>query len=114
MKSYTDIEQSKKLAKILPIESADTLHCIDFDGDFLCTVPKQYSASFRYQPELTIPCWSLAALLEVLLCPSLCITSGEWRCQCYKEDHIIATSYADNPVDACYEMIIKLNEQKLL
>ena len=66
MKSFTSLEQSKKLAEILPIESADMLHCLSFDGDLLSTVPKQYSGSFKHQPELTIPCWSLAALLQVL------------------------------------------------
>ena len=35
IKSYTDLSQSKKLAEILPLESADILHCIDFDGDLL-------------------------------------------------------------------------------
>jgi hypothetical protein len=29
MKTYTDLEQSKKLAEILPIESADMFFCND-------------------------------------------------------------------------------------
>ncbi len=40
MKAFTDVEQSKKLAEILPIESAD-MYFNDNE-----------------------PCWSLAALLE--------------------------------------------------
>lgn len=66
MKSYTDLEQSKRLAEILPLESADMLHCLSFNESLLATVPIQYSGSFRYQPELTVPCWSLAALLKIL------------------------------------------------
>lgn len=31
IKSYTDIEQSKKLAEILPTESADMCYGIDYD-----------------------------------------------------------------------------------
>ena len=42
MKSYTDLNQSKKLAEILPIESAD-----------MCFNDNE-------------PCWSLAALLDIL------------------------------------------------
>ena len=33
MKSYTDLEQSKKLAEILPIESADMSYTWDFDDE---------------------------------------------------------------------------------
>lgn len=40
MKSYTDIEQSKKLAKILPLESADMEYLtINETGSFIGTVP---------------------------------------------------------------------------
>lgn len=33
MKAYTDIEQSKKLAEILPIESADMYYFRQIDND---------------------------------------------------------------------------------
>ena len=123
IKSYSDLEQSKKLAEILPLESADTLHCIDFDGYLLFTTPKQYSGSFRYQPELIIPCWSLASLLNVLptldgrnavLCQD--IRYDEWHI-CYHSTAILSvidTERYNNPVDACYEMILKLHELKML
>ena len=119
VKSYTDIEQSRKLAKILSPESADTLHCIDFDGDLLFTVPKQYSGSFRYQPELTIPCWSLSALLGILpngtdIVKAEADTENEKYMYVAEAKGDIVSTFGNNPVDACYEMIMRLNELKML
>ena len=59
MKSYTDVEQSKKLAEILPLESADAHYVlIDTDenkydigiGNYIGVLPHY-------------PAWSLTALL---------------------------------------------------
>ena len=68
-----------------------------------------------------IPCWSLAALLEVLpnkLQIALAINDFQGE---RKEKYVIGSvehdrydCYANNPVDACYRMILKLHEQKLL
>ena len=61
-----------------------------------------------------IPCWSLAALLSVLPYPHLEQNyKGKWCCR----TEYAGTTYlweADNSVDACYEMIVKLHEQKIL
>lgn len=128
MKAYTDLPQSKKLAEILPIESADTLHCIDFDGDLLYTVPKQYSGSFRHQPELIIPCWSLAALLDLLDDVIINDEGNEYFLTISKEEGMYYIHYHDrweevsdiethcyyDLIDACYEMILELHRQKLL
>ena len=70
MKSYTDLGQSKKLAEILPIESADMHYATwtIFDGEFVVS-QNQGSTIKRLQEDYgnqIIPCWSLAALLEVL------------------------------------------------
>lgn len=80
MKSYTDIEQSKKLAEFLSIESADS-HYVrqthDFRGntvDGKWSHPKYGNPNSRYANYIvqnfssyeTIPCWSLAALLSIL------------------------------------------------
>lgn len=109
MKAFTDIEQSKKLAEFLPIESADMywwatskryyIEAMD-DGDF-------------NEREGHIRAWSLAALLSVI--PSgkaLIHDKGDlgYKCICNNMD----TYFHDNPVDACVEMIIRLNELKLL
>lgn len=68
MKSYTDIEQSKKLAEVLPLESADMGWNVFID-DTKRPLPiddwdlvKDGSGNVKFYPA-----WSLAALLEILL-----------------------------------------------
>lgn len=63
MKSYTDLNQSKKLAEILPLESAD-MKILPFTEREYRVVPINDIAVCGREDE--IPCWSLAALLEVL------------------------------------------------
>lgn len=119
MKAYIDIEQSKKLATILPIDSADMCYRI---------VAYNPNDTHEYQPycfvgtlESDISCWSLAALLEVMpkqlgrYTLTFYWCDDSWCCS-YIDDgsEIKETSSANNPVDACYEMIIKLNKRKLL
>ena len=140
-KSYTDIEQSKQLAEILPIESADMRYGyiapydypdrmydggydeIPYPKDFLKKNPN-FSEN-EYDGEL--PAWSLAALLDIF--PKgeykdidLCYGGyegdkyvSEWFCS-YEEQNpfIIEVCHADNPIDACYEMIVKLKEKGLI
>lgn len=65
MKSYTDIEQSKKLAEILPIESADAFY--DMAEPEKRQVPIIGHPDEYYDMEdWAIPCWSLAALMNLL------------------------------------------------
>jgi len=138
MKSYTDLEQSKKLAKILPIESADMTYCAITEGMREKMTIKNWEVNvgldiaikktlFSYINGYMIPCWSLAALLDAL--PVSCdegihclalINSNpngqvDWLC-CYEDcnGNLMMECYGTNQVDACYEMILKLNEQKLL
>ena len=130
MKSYTDLEQSKKLAEILPIESADMCFNIWQRTNMppLMTPYCKFQEFFNMEtPDFLIPCWSLSALLNVLPisiddgrhCLSLINSNPngdiEWLC-CYEDDNgnALTECYADNQVDACVEMIIKLHEQKLL
>ena len=60
-----------------------------------------------------IPCWSLAALLNVL--PNYRLQTQDdgtgILCSCNGKFNIIT---ADNPVDVCYELILKLNKQNPL
>ena len=129
MKSYTDIEQSRKLAEILPIKSADMSWVSNGLGKpFARTIP------IKGDPEELCACWSLTALLSVLppylyewekgidfnLYPS--VAKKRWWCAGYisqdlspkNKDKFTLITHADNPVDACYEMIIHLNELKML
>lgn len=118
IKVYTNIEQSKKLAEILPLESADgTWKRYAICGDAL-NMPKEIQyihieTPFRLYSGIGTPCWSLAALLNVL--PNYQMQTQDdgigILCSCNGKFNIVT---ADNPVDACYGMIIKLNEQKLL
>ena len=128
MKSYTDIEQSKNLTEILPLESADMfydgvqdlykekVYNIPINGSSI-TVRTGHSITKKaIKANLLLPCWSLSALLHVINFPSLTQEKeNEWEVCVFdhnNDDYIEIT--ASNPVDACYEMIIKLKEQNLL
>ena len=123
IKSFTSLEQSKELAEILPLKSADMYYCYgtnihtkewSFDD-----TPTIIDNSNQIDVNADIPCWSLAALLDVLPFPQLSkdkLGSGKegWMVSVYPNDCRYDSCWHDNPVDACYEMIIKLHEQKLL
>lgn len=135
MKSYTDIEQSKKLAKILPIESAD-MYWLNRHIDLTETKYEVFvidksnkhidffkSYAVAVDNNEIIPCWSLAALFDVLpkyigdYGKCLYFNMGYYYCGYMVDGDFmlsIEETSADNPIDACYEMIIKLNEQNLL
>jgi len=143
MKSYTSLEQSKKLAEILPIESADmyiyknvffgALSCFNGTtqiGEYIKLTDKESKA---------YPCWSLAALLAIL--PNEIITDNRFECH-YQIDirkydggdnttlyqiaygnnrgssgswhDMINTGEKENLVDCCVQMILKLHEFKML
>ena len=126
IRSFTDLEQSKKLAEILPIESADMEYMfLKKDSSKVSSVPFIKEDDEPEWPDDSsydfIPCWSLAAMLDAL--PSnlqLALAINDYQGD-IKERYAIGSvnsdiydCYADNPIDACYEMIIKLHEQKLL
>ena len=105
-RAFTSIEQSKKLAEILPIESADMNWCnssfhgpnytdpwrvglitpIEAESILKSMFNLKILTSFTEKGLVKktiweiIPCWSLAALLEVLDCPTLTQDKiGGWR-----------------------------------
>lgn len=136
IKSYTSLEQSRKLAEILPLESADMYYCYSRD---VYTKEWDYDTTPIIIDEdnqsdiCDVPCWSLAALLNVLptylfdfergidlnIYPNL---SGKgWHCsympnciENIKTDKFKLITSGDTLVDACYEMILKLHELNLL
>ena len=125
IKSYTDIEQSCKLAEILSLESAD----IFYNEEPNETYPKdivdtKYPMVIRegqkhYLKEYGIPCWSLSALLSALPYPQLSkdkFGSGKigWIVSAYPDNYRYDSCWHDNPVDACVAMIEKLHELNLL
>jgi len=119
MKSYTDIEQSKVLAEILPIESADmwwNFYSVTTDDTTpqIIHLDTPWVGSFNWNNEPdNIPCWSLTALLDVLPTGKVLLHdkgNRGYKCICNNID----TYYSNNPIDACCEMILKLKENNLL
>ena len=124
-KAYTDLEQSKKLAEILPLESTDMWYSYYGNSKYNPTIAYKgeqwFLCQIRSSSHSDIPCWSLAALLSVLsktahsidedgsvdLCNykniewSLCLTNTN-----------VGLFTANNPVDACVEMIVWLKESE--
>lgn len=85
IKSYTSLEQSKKLAKILPLESADMwwpwYSNLESDG-YYDDFPMFYKPICN--PDKSVPCWSLAALLNLL--PSEFTEKGKYSETTYRID----------------------------
>lgn len=113
MKSYVDLDQARKLAEILPLESAD-----------MCYIKGKAHLGFLYEEYKELgdsvlqeyePCWSLSSLLMVIPKPSLFSANDgkEWYCNAEPNKMYFSGRY-DNPVDACYEMIVKLYKMNLL
>lgn len=130
MKSYTDLEQSRKLAEVLPLESADMYY------EEVCNFPKAIVGSYilhnqnmedkdykKLSNPVLSPAWSLAALFnylrEIDFFPN--IEADEYsvimNISYYdeKEARPLAPIHnikveADTFVDACVEMVIKLHK----
>ena len=127
MKAYTDIEQSKELAQILPIESADAHYVreiTDFRGNpvdgkwseprYGNTNSKHYVVQ-NFSSYEKLPAWSLAALLDVLPANKLEKQfDGKWWFSVYLPSGQHKSHKHDNPIDACYEIIVRLHKLNLL
>jgi len=111
IKSYTDISQSKTLSKILPLESAD-MKILPFTEREYRIVPINDIAVCGRDDE--IYAWSFAALLNAL--PNGIVMNKDSQNGRYHFSSKYIGTYvtADNPVDACYKLILKLNELNLL
>ena len=101
MKSYTDIEQSRKLTEILPIESADMSWVSNGLGKpFARTIP------IKGDPEELCGCWSLAALLKLI--PNFNMYKRTIECRIETTNHLIDKAW--DLVDAAFEMVCWLKE----
>ena len=123
MKSYTNLEQSNKLAKILPLETADMEYMfLKRDGSMVSIVPfikdgcEESDCSYNF-----VHCWSLAALLDILPnkygrgTKTLYWFDDAWHCDYMDVDgDTVYGVTTDSPIDAVYKMIVKLHEEKLL
>lgn len=128
IKSYTDIEQSRKLSKILPLKSADMRFC--FSHTLGGRITGHYPMIGREPSMGTIPCWSQTALYNILPVVignvlkknalRLRLDKGETDFNVWYDNLDTGSVVEDldvvesNPVDAYYEMICKLHKRGLL
>ena len=122
IKAYTDLGQSKKLAEILPIESADmyidTTVTPSFIGIIREDVPRPITINDLISNNGIYPCWSLAALLSLLKpCNSETYTirgtlDGGATIEFSGITNVMYQE--DNPLDAVFEMIVWLKENNEL
>lgn len=108
-KICTTIKQSIKLAELLPHESADMCYVVN-DGTVIKIDANSYSVRHSMWKDCVveiIPCWSLAALLELLPAATLDTSDNHgYRIHCCGK----FTEWHDTAVDAAVAMIKKLKE----
>lgn len=133
IKSYTDISQSKKLAEILPLESADMEYLVIKETSALVgAVPfvkddSEVEGSAYSHTYDRIACWSLAALSEFIL-PYIADDNGNnykfylskdgldrWIAY-YKSDNVSIhiCEESDNMIDVIFEMVCWLKTEKYI
>ena len=130
-KICTSIEQSKKL-----LELGVDVNTADMYWEEVCNLPKAIVGNYilhnqcmedkdykKLSNPVLSPAWSLSALLDVLPKnldigrPVLATNYKGYYWVSYFDEYMkekFTSKIYNNPVDACYEMIIKLNELKIL
>ena len=107
MKIATDLEQSKRLAKILSLDTADMYYLIIAEDEY----SKYPIIGDKENIAAELPAWSLTALLKALKDYNLLnIMDG----RCLVSSNSITSHLWIDPVDACVEMIEELKERNLL
>ncbi len=113
IKSYSDLQQSKKLAKILPLESANM-------GWYYGRNPQAARNQMwvgTKADNADIPCWSLAALLDILAKQEFIIKSSKCNNE-YQYNIDIPSRHCkmwfSSLLDAAFEMICYLKENNKL
>lgn len=120
MKTFTDLGQSKKLVEILPLDSADYYYR-RYLGHYNTIQYYFEMAPYNKGADKShdVPCWSLAALLDALpriehLRPSIDLNpkldSNEVAIYYHSEDSPYIVR--DNLIDAAFEMVMWLKENK--
>ena len=134
IKSYSDLQQSKKLAEILPLESADMYYSrIDAEIDEGKAIAEVLHR--RLSPidtDVVVPAWSLSVLIDILP-EEITYETGnldEWEdykffflkengeyyigYEGYNDKQDFISVSCEDLVDACVEMIERLHELKML
>ena len=133
IKSYTDLEQSRKLSEILPLESADMYwhsNLNSSDRQYLLDMGEieyfDIETNFEHYSigNYDIPAWSLAALVSIAstYCNRLEITlrtNKKYNVFAMNNDFVLRSfdefsDGIDNLIDCCYEIIIRLHKLNLL
>lgn len=125
-KGFTSLKQSKQLMKLgIGIHKADMHYWETTDEKMIgkLSYPPniEFDSNFYYGAKNGkiyhyMPCWTLSALLEVLPksinneALSIKTSAALWHIG-YQNAYTVK---ADNPVDACYQLIVHLHELKLL
>lgn len=113
IKSFADIEQCWMLSEFLSLETADCYHAVDVG--IVVTSPyitKTDDETLVPGYKGAIPCWSLSALLDILS-QRTCVYKKEYMDGRVMYQGVLNGSkdffQAENPVDVCVEMLLKLN-----
>ena len=113
MKSYTDIEQSKKLAEILKWKTADMTWVNIYDENHTLSDHRIELIPFRFYQGIGLPAWSLAALLEYMnrnfYNISLNYCGSEYTIS-FDDGERFKTITKDYSIDAAFEMVCWLKE----
>lgn len=125
--NYTSIEQSKKLLELgLKAETADTCYDVGYGQTKAHIECENFISYFTNDefPELKdryIPCWSLAALLELMpkikedendggCYPTLCKGYNTNKWHCVYRSSIYITDWYDTSINAAFDMVVWLLE----
>lgn len=119
MKIATDLKQSKKLAKILPLKSADMFY-LAAKGEPIVIGNKMIavgSDNWDALGEPDVPAWSLSTLLEIIRNKQPNYESVLFVGKKDKYEYFISstekTKTYEDPIDACVDIVRWLYEKKL-
>ena len=119
----TSLNQSKTLSKILPLKSADMYYSHEFVNSAGDYYKINIASEGHFDDEeligSDIPAWSLASLLEIIPgCElSKSVENKKWEASAWNDSNfelLMRVEGFDKPIDACYKMILKLHEFKML
>ena len=133
IKTYTDFNQSERLAGILPVYSADLIYHkykgkhINDDlklSTVLSAGDRYYWIDIKDEVEFDgdVPCWTFAALYGMFpqiqgYYPRIISSRYEKKYQMsypYMENLVLCSDEYDNLIDAEVDLILKLKERDLL
>lgn len=114
MRLYTNLEQSIKLAEILPLDSADYYYG---NGNRSTLVKHEWSETDHDEDD--IPCWSLGKLLDLIqveykIEKFMLDQSGVFLYELLMEYDDYRTVCQRELIDACIEFILELKKRDLL